>query len=92
MENIGKVVDIRKESARIFEKEIEYREISLKLSFKRITESRIPYNMKFMIMILVSHNIIDPYKFDEKFLYMISKAEPESMRECLELIFFNKKN
>ena len=76
LNNLKKVTKIQEEEVKgdtLYE-EMVYKNIPLKLSYQRICSSPMPYDIKFMIMILISHNIIDIYTFDDSFLGKICKV------------------
>lgn len=43
-------------------------------------------------MILISHNIIDVYKFDDSIITLMSQMAPHKLRETIEPVFYNKYN
>jgi len=69
---------------------------SLKLTTKKIHEAKVPFEIKFLLMAMISKSQIDVYTLPENFLEKIwdlssnDKIKPFMIKTALEMIVFNK--
>jgi len=75
---------------------VNYITIPLKLNTKRIYEAKVPFDLKFLLMVMISRGQIDIYDYPENFLEKIWEGDKDNIRgdmkiSIMEMIVNNKK-